>query len=99
MIECARAQTLLGTFYTKRKTPLLGSLKWLTEVGKSPWAKNRQANSAIKLQAIFDDYRNSDEHEVLVQSRSWSPPSPLVSDSEAQRSLFSTERISSIIGL
>jgi len=34
------------------------------------WAKNRQANDDIKLQALFNDYWTSTEHEFTVPRQS-----------------------------
>ena len=68
-------------------------------MGKFRWAKSRQAGEVIDLQALFDNYWSPDEHELTVSSQSWPPTSPLVSDREAQRALFSMERTTSINGL
>ena len=38
--------------------------------GKFPWTKNRQASGIINLQALFNDYWISDEHEFTVQGQS-----------------------------
>ena len=34
------------------------------------WAKHRQASEMIDLQALFDDYWNSNENEFMVPSQS-----------------------------
>jgi len=34
------------------------------------WAKSRQANDAIDLQGLFDDYWSSNKHEFTVPSQS-----------------------------
>ena len=68
-------------------------------MGKFPWAKSRQASEVIDLQALFDNYWISDEHELTVSSQSWPPTSPFVSDRETQRTLFSMEGTTSINGL
>jgi len=65
------------------------------------WGKNRLASELIDVQALFNDYWSSIQHEFMVPSK---PPSPtrtlgLVSDHEAQRTLLSLESITSIVGL
>jgi len=63
--------------------------------GHSFWAKNRQDSDLIDIQALLNSYWDSTEHEFTVQSQS-SPPSPLVSDGEAQRPL---SLLGSIMGI
>jgi len=59
------------------------------------WAKNRQANEMIDLQALFNDYWNSNENEFTVPSQSGSRRGPHISDRGGQRSLS----LESIAGL
>ena len=68
-------------------------------MGKFLWEKSRQASEVIDLQALFNNYWNSGEHDLTVSSQSWPPASSVVSDSEAQRTLFSMENAISINGL
>ena len=63
------------------------------------WAKNRLADDVIDLQALFNDYWGSNNYEFTVPSQFQPPPSPLVSDNEAQRTLLSLESIIAIVGL
>jgi len=41
----------------------------------------------IGLHKLFDEYWTSEQHELTVPGRSYSPTSPLIPDTEAQRSL------------
>jgi hypothetical protein len=67
--------------------------------GRLIWAKNRVASDVIDVQALFNDYWSSNKREFTVPSRSSSPTGPLVSDHEAQRTSFSLESITGIVGL
>jgi hypothetical protein len=63
------------------------------------WARNRQWSEVIDLQPLFDEFWNSDERSSTLSSQSLSPTNPLAFNSEAQRTLLSLERITSIVGL
>ena len=52
------------------------------------WAKNRQTNQVIDLQGLFNEYWNSDKHEVHGSESVVTTNSPLKSDREAQVSLL-----------
>jgi len=62
------------------------------KIGHSVWAKYREGSDVIDLQALFNDYWNSSNHEFTVQSQPLSPASPGLSDREEQR-LLSLESI------
>jgi len=62
------------------------------------WGKTRLASEPIGVQALFNDYWSSEKHDFTVSSKLLSPTSPLVSHHEAQRTLFSLESITSIVG-
>jgi hypothetical protein len=40
------------------------------------WGKNRLASELIDIQALFNDYWSSNEHEFAVPSKTPSPASP-----------------------
>jgi len=56
------------------------------------WAKNRQTNEVIDIQALFNKDWDTNEREFLVSSQSRSPSSSLISDREVQGPLL-LERI------
>jgi len=60
--------------------------------GHSFWATYRETSDIINLQALFDDYWSSTNHEFTVLSQSLLPTSSRISDREGQR-LLSLESI------
>jgi len=52
-----------------------------------PWAKKDQNVNEVGLQKFFNEYWTSKGHELTVPGQSYSPSCPLISDTEAQRSL------------
>jgi hypothetical protein len=66
--------------------------------GKYPLAKTRQTDAEIDLQDLFKEYWSSEKNNFIVLSQSYSQTSPLVSDSEAQRTSLSMERTTSTVG-
>ena len=67
--------------------------------GKIFKVKNRHVSRVIDLEKLFFDHWSSNAHEFTVPRQSCSPHSPPVSDSEAQRTLFSMEINTNITGL
>jgi len=53
-----------------------------------PWAKKDQNVKEIGLHKLFDEYWASEEHELMVPGRSYSPTSLFIPDTEAQRLLL-----------